>query len=325
MIRITIELVPTGINELTRPAERIVMGCKFPLNSKSQELMVFSEGAKGYAELSGIDLDYYLYDPPDGEPKYLELANLAIGALLTQRTTREGGEFYPGMFAVEPAEFDLKIANMAEQFKGDIQTIHLFGKRVKEVVDYSSFVNKLAIRAAENNKQLPALPATGAVIESPEVANALTLLKYQALDRSIALVDGDYLRQIYPNYIPYHLAIKLDPRLYKQKAQPIAGQHFDSRGAALEVLLIAHHCTMENPNVPDTTCFNGLFIYYQRPDGSISIPQIPTVLTMRGRLRFALGEVEHDYSLGELKSKIKGGSLIYSQRSGQHKYPGVRY
>jgi hypothetical protein len=305
MIRVTIELIPTGIKELARPVEKIEVACKYPLNSARQELMIFSETDKGYAEISGYDLESTIYNPPDGKPKWIELAYTAIGELLNQRTTRAGGEFLAGMFALDPEQFDEKIAALVDGGKKDIQAIYLFGKRSKEVIDQSSFMSDLIAHAQRINNLLPA----------PQQENTPGAM--------LARVDGDYLRKIYPNFIPYDLAIKLDPQLYKPHKKAFGGQTFNNSGEVVEAVLVGRYCKGDNPNIPGTTCFNGLLFHFMRPDGSISIPMAGMVVTKRKEAHFTLGEFEYHYTYDGLKAEIQAARVIYNKKTGLQKYPGL--
>ncbi len=298
MLRIIIEVVPDGIEALKMTADRITLACKFPIDdSENQEMYVFGDNKKRYAELHGVNLENLLYAPPDGEPKYLELANIAITELLRQKTFRQGGEDFPCIVSLEPAEFDLKMAGILADHKQDIQFIRLFGRRVREEINFPNFI-------------------TG-----------LTKFSQGKYGSDIA-IDGSYLLKEWPGYIPYELAIRLDPQLYKPFEKALALQHFTcrSQGEVLELQMVYKYCFRSFPNIPDMSCFNGLLFYFIRPDGSIFTPAVQARITKREGAHIAIsGEYgeENDYTLESLKGEIKAGRLLYNKRLGLQKYPGA--
>lgn len=278
MLRVRIELVPDGINELTQELERVTIGCKFPLDAEKQDLYIFGEPGRRYAEITA-NIDELLYNPPGGRVRALELVYSAIGALLTQNTVRNGGETFPGMMAIPPAEFDQVIAAMVELCP-DIQSIRLFGRRVEDIPLANSYDTALAVFAVENRNNL----------------------------------NGDDLLKNYPGYIPYHLAIKLDPLAYRGKL-----------GELWEWRLTSEYSLRDHPHIPDMRCFNGLLFYFLRPDGGVVCPLgIDGKVTKRqaGLVTYGSDTV---YDLSALKDDIKRGHLIYNKKQGLQPYPGVRW
>lgn len=295
MIRIIIELVPDGIEALKMTGDKVVIASRFPLNDDSQDLYLFSDNQKRYAEITGYNINKNLYHPPDGNPKYLELAYQAIGELLTQNTYRIGGEFFPGLVAIQPWEFDEKIEGLLAENKAHIQSIRLFGRRAGETVNTQNFSTALAVYSRE-----------------------------KAGDDRLVL-DGEFLLNEWPDYIPYYLAIKLDPRLYKPAAVPeIDGKKYSSWGELYELRITADTCVRIFPNIPDTYCHNGLLVYFLRPDGSIANPTVDANITKRGGATIKFGSKTQNHTLAELKAEIKAGNLIYSKREGLQKYPGKK-
>lgn len=284
MIRVRIELVPAGVNELTITGETIVIACKYPLdNPESQDMMVFSEKAKGYAEIEGYNLQDTIYAANSTEQDYIELVRLALNELEAQKTTREDGVFFPGMSAYKPAEFDQAIEQMVSEFP-EIESIRLFGRRAGGAVTVNNFATDLAVY----NKKTP------------------------------GIFDGGFLLANYPDYVPYFLAVRLDPGMYQKKIGKM------NAGSVLEITVQRHCGKNTHPHISDMTCFSGMMLFYQRPDGSISIPANDVRITTRKNAVVKMGEFEHDYSLAELKAEIKAGSLIYSKRRGLFAYPGVK-
>jgi hypothetical protein len=86
MIRIKIELVPAGVEELAQVGQEITIGCKFPLDHPERQPLFVMSGMD-YSEFT-YNIQAALYDPPgDGKPRYVPLVEAALQALRTKKST----------------------------------------------------------------------------------------------------------------------------------------------------------------------------------------------------------------------------------------------
>lgn len=133
MIRVRIELIPVGIEELAVEVEQMTINCKYPLiDDTNQPLQVYTNRGMGYAEIAGYNLKDTIYriGGPDMSRDYLDLVYRAIGEITTQKTTRTGEEIYPG-FMRYPKEQEREYLRAIGQTINRIKTITIFGEPVK--------------------------------------------------------------------------------------------------------------------------------------------------------------------------------------------------
>lgn len=186
MIRVRIELIPVGIDELAVEVEQLTINCKFPLiDDTNQQLQVFTNRGMGFAEIDGYNLrdTVYRIGGPDMSQNYLDLVHRAIDEITLQKTTRTGEEIYPG-FLRYPKEQEKEYLRAIGQTSNRIKTITLFGEPVKP----DNFTKALAL-----NKDIR--------------------------------WDGHELMKLYEGYKYGLVALRLDSELYQdmQQAELIEG------------------------------------------------------------------------------------------------------
>lgn len=280
-------MVPTGISELEQKVENLVVCCRFPLvDPSAQPVMAFSERGRGYAEFT-YDLDAHLYHPDDGIPRFFPLVYRALEELEIQRTTYSKGQFYPGMAAVRPEEFNRIVSEIVESFKNDLDWIRLFGRRVREQVDYGTFSTALAVRRDKGQGY-----------------------------------DGRWLLRNWIDYIPYDVGIKFRSSVYKPLKKHLGSQIFESKGALYESLIMGKYMTREMPHIKDLRCHNGLCFYFVQPGGVKGFSWGLQVEKPKEEYLYDASEETEYLDHDQARKEIREGNLIFSREKGLFPYPG---
>src|SRR3990167_7560395 len=127
MIRLKIQLLPAGVEEFAAEYDQVIIGCKFPLQPKKQNLFILS--GMDVAEIKGYNLEDTLYHPPDGKPRIHDLIFDCLLAMRKKKRTRQGGEIYPGSKSLRHDAFDDLMAGLVRKLPDEIQEIRLYGQR----------------------------------------------------------------------------------------------------------------------------------------------------------------------------------------------------
>lgn len=291
MIKITVDLWPLGVSELSEEILSFVIGCKFPLNQPEGQDFHIHHGDY-YACLKKFNIDV---DPPDD---WLTLIHAALGEYLAHKREIREGEFFGGKLAIDPDEFDKNMQTLTRNLGEYIQSIKLFGTRAKREISLETFRQELS--------------------ELPQKAG-----KPDA--------NGEWLAEHYPGHVGYELEIRLLPALYNQKEITVGGTHYKSLGASLEDIITESYTRRPYPYSPRFRISNGITPYFVRPGGEIAnwITGWEMVFTpAKGRVKkFEMSKKEEDYEnldFQKVASEMRHGNLIYSKDSGLIPYPGKR-
>jgi len=230
MIRVKIELIPAGVQELAVQCGEITLGCKFPLTGGNQNLFVMS--GMNYAEIKKYPIRDALCALQTGKPEMIDIVGAAVAALQGDDVTRRsGGEIYPGMLAVEPEIFDEVMTRLVDKFSGEIESIYLYGTRIWKNTTHQAFIDRYK-------------------------------LHFQAM----GVHDGNFLLEEFPSYIPYLLLVNLNPDLYQKSRDP---ESASSCGAILEREISYGFSFRDVSLFQAMRCYNGLEFYFRRPNGGI--------------------------------------------------------
>lgn len=112
----------------------------------------------------------------------------------------------------------------------EIERVTFFGRRANEKIGWKKFIDQYN----QDRRELK-IPANGA-----------------------ALMNN------YPTHVPYEVAIQINSDAYKSTGQG------KSYGKTIEELLTGVYSLRENPQIPQTQCFNGIFYYFIRPNRQIA-------------------------------------------------------
>jgi hypothetical protein len=126
MIRVTITLIPSGVDDFAEEIGHMDIGCAWPLDPANQNFYIFQE--MNYAELLGYDGTIQ----SDDHSGWWNLVLDALTQLKTNGIRREGGELFPGMLAIDPVRFDEIMKLLIKNFGQSIKSIYLVGERAKE-------------------------------------------------------------------------------------------------------------------------------------------------------------------------------------------------
>jgi hypothetical protein len=225
MIRVTITLIPAGVDDFAKEVSHLDISCVFPLDPANQNFYIF-QGMK-YAELIGYDGT----KQPDDDTGWWNLVYDALTQLKMNGIERQGGEILPGMLAIKPVVFDQMMELLITNYGKWIKSIRLFGKRA----------------------------------ENPELCSTMEFMKKTTkLARSNGKLTGGFLFDNWPEYQAYQLAVKLDPKLYQSGKMIDGVKVFANQGVVLEqaINLLSFR---ELPREENLLCNNGLYFFFVKP------------------------------------------------------------
>lgn len=263
MIRVDVNLIPTGIEELTETVQSIDIGCLFPLTPENQKMAVYSLDTYSQIEVNSEDASW------------IDLIGLACEAL-KKRPYKMNGEIYPGMQAIDLEEFNQVIKTMIEE-NSSIEKIVIFGKRINQNINLENFNKKIDVYKNRKKERNPI---------------------------------GHYYMKEHPGYVPYQLAIALDPELYPDKAE------------VFERMIASIYCYRQHPKSKYLRCFNGIQILFIRPNGRLFTyePTDKTIEDLYNEKYFPLQIKIKKTSKIEVapytKRLIKKGKILYSRPRG---------
>lgn len=225
MIRISITLLPAGIDDFSKEISHLDIACAFPLDPANQNFYIFQ--GMSYAELRGYDGTAQ----PDDDSGWWSLVYDALTELKVNGIHRQGGEIFPGMLAIEPVAFDEIMELLIENFGASIKTIRLFGPRA----------------------------------ETPEMFTNMGFIKnIVKLSSDGGHLTGGFLFENNPEYQGYYLGVKLDPKLYQTGKIKHDSVTFPSQGVYLEkgINLMSLRVL---PREDKIFCNNGILFCFLRP------------------------------------------------------------
>lgn len=291
MLRLRLELIPDGIQEMATTSETIVIACRYPLDHPESQMIDIYRNGETRAEMV-YDLLNTCYRPPPGkQPDWLGVARAALNKIIDYPTERaQGMEVDNGLLALEPGEFDTLLAEMVQKYP-EIQRVILFGRRARELPTLERFTREFGDVTRQNG----------------------------------GYIVGEYILRNHPAYIKYDLCLWLDPACY-QRTQTYKAAGYDSEGEYFEHVLHRHYGFRKHPHVPRMLAGNGLTMYFVRPDGNIAnfvlMNLKPQVLTptssIQDKDRIKVTDLE------AFRAEIEAGRLLYDQAHGLQPYPGIK-